>query len=124
MIRPDYQVYLGTLKRLINDFEIGYSNFSEEELGAQFCLNTGWLIELECEKFGSSVTVIIRHPEVGRKGGYALWILMTAFESLKGKSYGNPTIENQIRFLAEEQESLFQYPDFYEGEYAKINDRI
>ncbi|HHW4668840.1 hypothetical protein [Xylella fastidiosa] len=122
MIRSDYQSYLGKLKKYFRDFGVDYSGFSEEELGAKFYLYSDWMIELECEKFGSGVTVVIRHPEIGRKDGYAIWILMKAFESLKGKSYGDPSVENQIRFLVEEKQLIFQYPSFYEAEYTRIND--
>lgn len=122
MIRSDYQSYLGKLKKSVHDFGVSYFRFSEDELSAKFYLYSDWMLEIDCEKFGSGVTVVIRRAEIGRKDGYAIWILMKAFESLKGKSYGDPSVENQIRFLAEEKDLLFQHPDFYEAEYSKIND--
>ena len=122
MIRADYRSYLGKLKDSLRDFNLDYSRFDEDNLRATFYLSNGWILELNCERFGSGVTVEIRNPTIGRREGYAVWILMKAFESLTGKTYGDPSVENQVRFLAEEKRVFFSRPDFYEVKYAKLND--
>src|SRR5688500_7561898 len=98
-MREDYQPYFLKLRSLL--FKIGAVCIDENELCAIVQLQNDWVLIFECEKYyGPSWSIEIR-PSI-RKGGYSVWILMRAFESLVGKSYGLPTIENQIQFIKEE----------------------
>jgi hypothetical protein len=122
MIRADYQEYLRDLKKNLNIYHLDYEKISEEALNAQLQLGNGWMLELDCERFGSGVTVLIKPKYGERAEGYAVWLMMMAIESLTGRSYGKPTVENQIRFLAKEGEDLLRNLPMYEIAYSKVND--
>ncbi len=117
MIRQDYQPYLQELKKELTQF--GYSGVRENELLAEFYLFSDWVLVLDCEKYyGPSWTIFLTNGNAE----YAVWILMKAFENLTGKAFGKPTIANQIAFLIQEKERIFNAPDFFEKEYTKLNE--
>lgn len=117
-MRGDYQPFFEELKSLLSIMSLHL--LSEDDLSASFLLRSGWVLVFSCERYyGPSWSIDIRSP----KGGdcYSLWILMMAFENLTGNNYGPPTIYNQIKFLEREGGVIFSDPNFYSGEYDKIN---
>ena len=124
MIRSDYQSYLSNLKAALKANSLSYIELSEEELNAKLQLNNGWMLELDCERYGSGVTVLIQFKDLGLQKGYAVWLLMRAVESLTGKSFGKPTVANQVRFLEKEGEDLLRNLPMYEVEYSRLNESL
>jgi hypothetical protein len=122
MIRSDYEEYLIKIKESLRSSDILYIDLDQSQLGVKFELTNKWILEVDCERFGSGVTISINNRSFGRKDGYAIWILMLAFENLTGIKYGKPTIENQIKFLEKEKSRIFESSGFYDNEYSNLND--
>ena len=122
IIRLDCNAYLLNIRNALRESGVAYVEISQWHLGVEFKLNNKWMLEVDCERFGSGVTISIKNTDFGRKDGYAIWILMLAFECLTGIRYGDPTIENQINFLKNEQPRIFESCDFYDNEYSRLND--
>lgn len=120
MIRPDYQPYLDRLKNELG--KLGYRHVREDGLLAEFILSSGWTVEFECERhYGPAFKISLRPPG-GESESFAIWILMEVFSKKTGASYGRPTIENQVKFLIEEQDRIFNSISFYADDYKRINE--
>lgn len=120
-MRQDYLRYFNILRALLS--ESGAVCVAESELSAKFALPSGWVLEFECEKYyGPSWNLKIRSSDRGV--GYDLWILMEAFQSLTGKSYGLPTMENQVGFMIAEADRIFKDVEFYSVKYDELNSAV
>ncbi|MEO8627541.1 MAG: hypothetical protein ABI612_05485 [Betaproteobacteria bacterium] len=120
-MRNDYQPYFRQLSAKLR--ELGYVDVRESDLDAEFSLISGWTLIFECEKYGGPAFTLLIVPPVGlgNSEGYAIWILMRAFEKLDGKSYGKPTIDAQIDFLIQKSKQIFDNTSYYESEYARLD---
>ncbi|MEO8627976.1 MAG: hypothetical protein ABI612_07720 [Betaproteobacteria bacterium] len=121
-MRQDYQKDFFELGNKLRD--LGYDEVRETELLAEFRLKSGWKLLFKCERYyGPAFALVIVPPEgLGRAQGYAVWLLMLAFEELQDESYGNPTIDAQINFLIRNRDQIFNSTSYYEDQYFRLND--
>lgn len=122
MIREDYQYYLERVKLALTHFKINYSHLQEDELSAKFTLKPGWILEMEGERHGTGVTLFINNIKINKNNMYAIWLLMRAAKNATGINPGKPTIENQIGFIALNNNSILEHIDLYENEYRKLDE--
>lgn len=123
-MHKDYQPYFQDVFAGVT--RLGYVSVNERAYDAEFNLHNGWRLSFEGERYyGPMFTILLipPMPTLNRKRGYEVGLLMRAFEELEVKSYGKPTIENQIEFLLRERDKIFLNPAYYESQYAKVNDR-
>ena len=121
-MRNDYEPYFRQLKAALTG--LGYVSVRERELDAEFELYSGWKLSFEGERYSGPMfglfVVTPNRPE-NRQQRYEVGLLMQSFENLFHKSYGKPTIENQVDFLIREKDRVFGNTSLYEGEYSKLN---
>lgn len=116
-MRIDYQPYFHELN--LGVLSLGGACIAESDLSADFSLPSGWSLVFECEKFyGPSWTTYLINAERDLK--FVLPFLMLAFSRLNGRTYGAPTITNQVSFLREEWSEIVTNVDFYADEYEKV----
>lgn len=125
MIRQDYQPIFGKIGQLLENRNLIIASQHADELIAEWRFENGWILTMECERFSSdAITLSIMNPKIGPCQGYALWILMKAASNLNGKDYGKSSVVNQIGFLVNEMNSIFNINQPYEFEYNKLNNTI
>lgn len=125
MIREDYLPIFERIDQLLKNSSLIITSQSAAGLNAEWQLNNGWVLAMECEPYSSDgITLTVMNPRIGPSQGYAIWILMKAASNLTGKDYGKPSTANQVRFLMDEMSSIIDTSQPFEPEYNRLNNDL
>jgi len=125
VIREDYLPIFEKIDQLLKNSSLIITSQSAAGLNAEWQLNNGWVLAMECEPYSSDgITLTVMNPRIGPSQGYAIWILMKAASNLTGKDYGKPSTANQVRFLMDEMSSIIDTSQPFEPEYNKLNNDL
>ena len=120
-MHPDFAIVQQPADKALR--QLGFALESDEDFQAVYRRADGWSLSVEGEPHvRPAFDLVVRAPGVPLDTiGYSVRLVMQAFHDARGTATPVPSLANQLAFLAEAQDYVFNRVLPYARRYAQLN---